>query len=495
MIRLLVLLSVGLVAFGARADAQTFKGRLLNGSEMYREALKASQASGFKDLDEKLKTLAPVPLGDVKFSLYLLLGKQHTPLGTGETNAEGAFDLNLTAPGGIPAGGQVVAEVKRMGRSWFSLPVSPDGSGSTDIKLYKASAYNDSDKAKVLTSAVEVVLTLADDTVSGGKLLRCRFMMNASTISGDLFVGRRFSAKAGTRRALYRVPIPADAKDLKASATMLHDNRQVDGWTFTDDGWAIVDNPLPPFVEAPEGVLYRLEYSVPARQNSAIVFPIDFQQRAIQIRGIHGDMEMLTPTLSGETTQKQPDPDDGVTKNWQIHYDGNVKPGMVSIGLSIDSMALGQMNEHTLKVVGGFVLVALIAVFLGLVLARSGPKVETLLSEATGEEIIERIAQLDAQFEQGRVTKAEYESSRERLLSLARYEVPELAASDASPAAGGSSLPAGVQDVLTRLQEIESEGGQDPRKIQERVLLLEELARSLSQAATAKVPEDAEESH
>ena len=206
-------------------------------------------------------------------------------------------------------------------------------------------------------------------------------------------------------------------------------------------------------------------------------------------------MEMLTPTLSGETTQKQPDPDDGVTKNWQIHYDGNVKPGMVSIGLSIDSMALGQMNEHTLKVVGGFVLVVLIAVFLGLVLARSGPKVETLLSEATGEEIIERIAQLDAQFEQGRVTKAEYESSRERLLSLARYEVPELAASDASPAAGGSSLPAGVQDVLTRLQEIESEGGQDPRKIQERVLLLEELARSLSQAATAKVPEDAEESH
>ena len=56
-------------------------------------------------------------------------------------------------------------------------------------------------------------------------------------------------------------------------------------------------------------------------------------------------------------------------------------------------------------------------------------------------------------------------------------------------------MPAGVQDVLTRLQEIESEGGQDPRKIQERVLLLEELARSLSQAATAKVPEDAEESH
>ena len=477
----------------AQGEAPTFEGRLLNGTDMFRSAgLDGVTKDGFSD------SVQPIPIVNKSFVLYLKSGKGSVPLARGRTDADGKFSVPLGAPSQLPVAAKIVASVEEGGL--YSSFVTPEKDGPTDFRLYNTAAED----SQYLNGVLDVLLTLDDDPSSTGKLLRCRLVLQIGNLSGDLNTGYPFTAVDGRlHRAILRVPLPDGVRDLTGTGVAVHDNSPVEGWTFTTDGWAIIDSPLSPFPDVPQGYIYRLDYRVPARQESAVVLPVDFPLRAVRVRGIHEVMKLITPQLEGETTLPEVDPNDGQRKTWEVHYARDVQPTTLTVGITIDSMTLGEVSVRSLKVVGGFVLGALIAVILGLVLARSGPRVETLLSEATGEEIIERIAQLDAQFESGKIEKKDYRDTRERLISLARYEVPELTAEasgagSAEPqssgdSAGASSLPAPAQEILDRIREIEDEGDQDPRKIQERVLLLEELVRSLRRAS-GKTPVPTEDS-
>jgi hypothetical protein len=215
----------------------------------------------------------------------------------------------------------------------------------------------------------------------------------------------------------------------------------------------------------------------------AFALPVDLPLELLSVWAVPDIMDMVSPNLRGPDRFDQADPDDptGIKKSWVLLWGQGVEAGRTfSVGLTIDNLPLRQVSRKSLLIVVGLILAALVAVLAGLVLGWRGPRVEALLSEASGEEIIERIAQLDAQFERGLVPRADYQETRERLLSLARYEVPELAAAQSK---GLAALPPRARELVLRLRQIERDGAGDPRRIQERLLLLEDLARVLLEGA------------
>ena len=152
------------------------------------------------------------------------------------------------------------------------------------------------------------------------------------------------------------------------------------------------------------------------------------------------------------------------------------------------------MNRGSLLVVLAFALGALGAILVGLFLGRKGPSLEKVLEEATGEELIARIAQLDQLHQENQIPEDDYRQTRAKLVSMARYLVPELAeGSPAGRAAGApagpeapGALPGAARELLDRLKSMESEGPLDAHRIHERALLLEELARVLTSRADGR---------
>ena len=227
-------------------------------------------------------------------------------------------------------------------------------------------------------------------------------------------------------------------------------------------------------------------------------FPVDIPLKGMLVFSIHKDMEVSSPQLSKSTKTERQDPDvpGGSPLTWNVNFgDAGFSAGeTLGVILNIDSLILRQINRGALKTVGALVIGCLIAILAGLYLGRRGPRVEALLSQASGEELIERIARLDVQFEKKLVNEAEYRNTRERLLSLARYEVPELAGvtagltAEAPPPALG--LPPEAARLIQRFREIDADSSGDPRQVQERLLLLEELAKILSRSPAANTVPD-----
>ncbi len=478
------------VTLSSALGAVELRGRLVDGTAMLRQPDTFSRGiddSGFTP------SATRVPMGAVDFRLTLVDDGRSQRSWRGRTDDDGRFAIELTGldPALIPA--EFVASVEQTSGPWashHSLATEMAAGGETELRLYNAS-----EDASFLRSGqfgVFCSLTAAGDG-STQQLLLVQVVFVISNVSGDLYVGRPLNPDApASTRACIRIPLPGvPGKGLDVVANEA--SRGGQPFTITPDGWAILDSPLPPYPEAPGGARYTLEYTTRAHQEMVLPFPIDVPIDRMAVFGVSKDIALTSvpprpdrPGLQSAGTERFPDPKTREPVEWDILQGQDLRPGgAVPVALTIDSQRLGEVNQRSLRVVGGFVVGAIIAMLAGLLLGRRGPRVEALLSEASGEEIIERIAQLDAQFKKGLVSQAQYDSTRERLLWLARHEVPELAeargsGSDSSSTDSHGALSQEAIDIVERIEELGDASRGDPKKIQVRVLLLEELARVIS---------------
>jgi hypothetical protein len=121
-----------------------------------------------------------------------------------------------------------------------------------------------------------------------------------------------------------------------------------------------------------------------------------------------------------------------------------------------------------------------------LLLGSLGPKgttAEALLESLSGEELLDRVADLDARFARGEIAERDYKRLREPLVSLAAEEV---FGSQPAPAGNGATaaIPQGAREILRRIDEIEKSRKMDAALGAERAHLLEALARALPREAS-----------
>ncbi len=489
-VKLILVFGAFLITAPVKAQAPVLKGRLVNGTQMLK-------TGGMGTLDEAgsgFKATAPrLPIIDKNFELRITEGVQVGKKWAGKTDENGNFELTLNGLSQIPAGKVFVASVESS-IPLHTLNVQISSEGDTEFILYELS-----DDSKFLPQTGMETLYLLRGGPGEDKELEVHVNLMVQNYAGTMYVGKPLRTISGkTVRAVARVPLPEKAKIIKNEAFYVHDRSQAPSWTITKDGWAILDSPQAPYTEANRGVFYMLTYRVPAYQEQAFAYPVDLPLEQFTAWCIHQDMEIASPALKSSQTRKRLDPmlaeeEQATAKplTWNLMGQSNLKENApLGLVLTVDSMVLRQINSGALKVVLSLVLGSLFAVLIGLVLGSRAPRVEAVLKEASGEEIIQRIAQLDAQFEKGQIAKNQYQEKRKTLLSLARYEVSELRETKAqaqtpSEAKPSSEMPEKVKEISKRLEELEKEGSTDPAKVQERLLLLEDLAKAIRNSEKA----------
>jgi hypothetical protein len=160
----------------------------------------------------------------------------------------------------------------------------------------------------------------------------------------------------------------------------------------------------------------------------------------------------------------------------------NFSPGeQAVVVLTVDNVPLGQVSMNAVKWVGGFILLLAVGALAGLALGRKGPSPEALFAGVKGEEVLDRIADLDARYARKAIGEKDYLRYREALVALAAEELGEEAGpvARAGEPGGAGRIPAAARDILRRIDELDRNGGSDPARIAERAHLLEALAKAL----------------
>jgi hypothetical protein len=199
-------------------------------------------------------------------------------------------------------------------------------------------------------------------------------------------------------------------------------------------------------------------------------------------------MSISSPALPSVDPSANRDPLTGASGAFDVAFskEGINAGGGIPLNLTIDNAAIGQaISLRALWWVGGFVLVVLIALTLGLALGPKGPPPQALFESLGGEEVLDLIADLDGRFARGEIRERDYNRYREPLVELAAEEGADFQPGGAVGAGKAPALSSGVKKILARIAEIEEQGLDDPARIAERAHLLEALARELRSKASA----------
>jgi hypothetical protein len=183
------------------------------------------------------------------------------------------------------------------------------------------------------------------------------------------------------------------------------------------------------------------------------------------------------PEESRGTGFRIQDPFTGEERQFEIIFSNEGIQGgeTLRLALTVDNAAVGQVSERAVKLVGGFLLLLLLAAIVGIVFGPRSRPGDVAAEEEGIEEILDRIADLDRRLKGGRMKEAEHRKLRGPLVELALGKLPREAPAAAAP--GG--LPAAVTQILARIDALDP---QDPAAIAERAHLLEALARTLPRA-------------
>jgi hypothetical protein len=236
---------------------------------------------------------------------------------------------------------------------------------------------------------------------------------------------------------------------------------------------------------------WQVTYTLPPRQTLVQEFPIPFplEPQCFAAWCVHEDMALTSPQLDARSVQASDDPAAGAKRQFEIIFSNKeTEPGKVVVGLTTDNLVLGQVSRGAARWVGGFVLVVLGAVALGLALGRKGPAAEEVLRGLSGDEVLDRIADLDGRWERKEIREREYRRWRGALVALAAEELAEAPgpAAERSPEGRGGArlpvLPAAARGLIERIEAIDRAGAPDPRTIAERAHLLEALLKALPRA-------------
>jgi len=396
------------------------------------------------------------------------------------TDAKGAFEVAID-PTDLPQGPEPPLFVARSGtgdRSLYSAYLLATDAPQ-DVHLYP---LTESDSTIRAEQRIVYDIHEADDVRS----LRVRVRLSLRNIGGAMYVGKKAQS---SHREVWRIPLPADAKILLNTSPY----PGLPGWILSADArWLIVDTPIPGFpdLERQWDKHWEVEYLLPPRQRLVQVYPLPvrFEKEMFTVWCIHEDMSISSPALPSVDPSANRDPLTGASGAFDVAFskEGINAGGGIPLNLTIDNAAIGQaISLRALWWVGGFVLVVLIALTLGLALGPKGPPPQALFESLGGEEVLDLIADLDGRFARGEIRERDYNRYREPLVELAAEEGADFQPGGAVGAGKAPALSSGVKKILARIAEIEEQGLDDPARIAERAHLLEALARELRSKASA----------
>jgi hypothetical protein len=328
-----------------------------------------------------------------------------------------------------------------------------------------------------------------DDKDRKAEGIRIRAGLNLRNDGADMYVGRR----AGSSwREVWRLPFPRDAKLVLNKGP----DGEMPGWTVSGDGrWLILDSPVPGLSELnTAGFTWQAEFVVPPRQNLFQEYPVSLplEPNRFVLWWEAEVIEVAGPDFAPPAPRTYPDP---FTSDDRRKYEATGGKGPFPAGrtagvvVTVDNVPLNQVSRQAVKWVGGFILAVVLSILLGLACGRKRPAPDVLFAGLSGEEVLDRIADLDRRFDRREIREDDYRRHREVLVELAAEELGTGEEGVAArPKAGdttvlGRGLAPHVQDILRRIDEIERNGAVDPARIAERAHLLEALAKALPREA------------
>ena len=391
------------------------------------------------------------------------------------TAADGAFSVD-TGRDSIPSGAAFVASADIGGAKVFS-PFMPLSSAAS-VMLYRTTESTDG-----LRPDIKVTY---DYTESTPKKLRIQVRATFLMRDYEMYVG---ASQLGASREIGRVRIPAGAQIVEN----IGPDESSPGWVMTGDGRALVlDAPVAGLYDnfRANGLTWTVTYDVPAvqrlTQSFRWAFPIK-EPQGLQFWCVHKDMAIASQRLAPAPPMQNPDAPVHKKRAFERFY----PPSPIEAGaplvlhLTVDNAPIGQMRRESLRWVGGFLVAFLVSITAGVLLGgrrRAAP--EALYGDLSGEELLDLIAELDRKHEAGGIRKADYEPQRELLVRLVaeEYAAEDSAAStESTPTAqvAAAVLPPGVDELLSKLDELESSDAAGDEVDAERVRLLDELAKLL----------------
>ncbi|HVR75303.1 MAG TPA: hypothetical protein VMT52_13280 [Planctomycetota bacterium] len=454
-----------LLVLAAPARGATIRGRAIDGEESSRGIVEALRAGHRFDPALKL----PFAEKQITIDLISLDGGSGTPSKSWSavTDASGAFVVE-TGNDIIPPGSPLVARAAAGDSQLFSAYFFP-GEAPAEVHLFPTTESMASLTAD-LTVAYDV-----DRSEGTEHAIRVRVRLHVLNRGNDMYVGRK--GASGSWREIWRIPLPPEAKITLSSGPF----PGVPGWSLSADGaWAILDTPIPGVSDFEHQGPWDIHYLLPARQRLVQTYPValPMEPQRVSFWCVPKDMALESAKLK-DTSTKEEDPLTGEKRSFEnIFSSATLTPGeKLSVLLTVDNVAVGQMvSRKGLFWVGGFVLVVVISILLGLSLGSRGKPLDQILEELSGEEVLDRIADLDRRHARGEIPEREYRSLRAPLVDLAAEElsVPAGAVGPSSP-----GLPPGAREILRRIDEIDQDKAAGPALAMERAHLLEALARAL----------------
>lgn len=441
-----VLLGSPSVAATIVIRARAFDGAA--SAEVLSEAIRATQT-----LDDSLK----VPLADAELTVRLVAlgdesaGRPPSDLSRWEcaTDTHGNFTVD-TGLETVPPGAVLAASAQRNGSRlyspWFLPRTGPEGSGDSDaaedstdgstaeplpVHLYPitGSPLNVRADFKVAYDLLRERTGEApgEGPVGAEALLRVRVGLRLLNAGGEMYVGRE---SEGPGREVWRLPLPPGARIIDRRGPQPGGQ----GWRVsTDRKWLVLDTPIPGLCDVDVQGTWEVHYTVPARQTLVQTYPLPLPLEAQQATAwaSEGDMELLSEQLSAGDSGVFPDPLNGApTRLLLLFNPGPLQAGReLTVAVSVDNAALGQVSHSAVKWVGSFILLLLVALLVGLALGpgpgRPRDNVaagDSGTTESPGDPV-DRIIELDALRERGEIGPEEFRQRREALLTLLAREL------------------------------------------------------------------------
>ncbi|MEM7234125.1 MAG: hypothetical protein AAF517_18250, partial [Planctomycetota bacterium] len=409
---------------------------------------------------------------------------------TTTTDTIGKFQLDVP-DFALPGGARLVAKAQDGPDSLFSASFE----AGTDLEVF---VYRTTDRTEDLRTDFRVVYeVIAADAkeksqqnippeLKDTSFLRVRMRLAFTSRSPRLYVG---STAASGNREVFRVPIPN-------RAVVIRNQGPIPGlqWTLSKDNrWAVIDEPAPGFPDFALAIkkeqasgqtsgAWWFEYWVPARQESAVRF--DFPVPTYFV--VYSEKNRVSTQNHGQLSGKSAVSTDPFTREEKQYEGQEAKAELganssVVYGLQVDSAAIGEVSFYAIKWHGGFVVVSIVAILLGLLIGAGRRTPQEALAGLNQDELLDRLVALDRSFEQKRIAQADYEAYRGALvelisagLSRKKKKVDAPSQPDATPESSNAGVSSAAEGLLSKIQDLEAEE-MSPESIQQRAHLLEAL--------------------
>jgi hypothetical protein len=490
-------LAITLCGSGGGRAAVVVQGKILDGPASAAQATVQSFREG---------EAWHVPVAARKVEIRALGAEPHS--WTLETGGDGSFTLD-TGLDALPAGTPFVAVAESSGQRLYSPSFDPS---EKDLVVFVYPAGADARRVETVTTIVHDVEKSKVDGEER-RLLRVQYRVEFWNFAAELYVGEEIAAG----REVYRIPIPPGAR-LRINRGPVPGTR----WKHAEDGrFLVIDEPVPGIPDLVHSrktgrsrIAWEVEYLVEPTAFFTLEYPLALEPaargRGMELGGFavyvrHEDMKLegseeerasdgegasmeVEATHFAKAQEVERNPIDGARGKYDVYVPSG--PGArvargfkVLVPVEISDVARGLISRKALFWHGGTVLIGLAAIGLGLFFGRRRPPPEAALEGLSSEEVLDRIAELDASHERGEIRDADYRRYRESLVAIA---ADEIAGAESAQRATGPS-PRAVLGERTRaaLAELsaldgkEATGADLAELIQKRAHLLEALYASL----------------